>query len=133
MDITPIFIKEEFYSHAENLIVLEIQMNGKIKAIRQYPIGQYFADFYFPDINVVLEIDGVSHGKSESMEHDNVRDKFMNKKGYTVVRVNGKYAKENPSGILNSLRLFPKGKTYLLGSENELKFLQQLSIGIIPK
>ena len=120
--------REKYYSHAENCLALEVQIGGYKNVIRQYPISGYLADFYFPELNVVLEIDGLHHNSHEAREHDNIRDELMNKWEYTVVRVSGSLAMKNPAGVINSLRLFPKGKTYLLRSEEDIKYLQQLSV-----
>lgn len=124
--------REKYYSRAENRVALELQIRGE-KHIRQYPIQGYFADFYFPSLNLVLEIDGYYHSSSEQIKHDNLRDELMNKWGYTVVRVSGKLAMKNPASILDSIRLFPKARTFTLGSGSDVKYLQQLSVGIIPK
>jgi very-short-patch-repair endonuclease len=128
MDVQTIKIEEDFYSRAENYVALELQILG-IECIRQYQIGKYFADFYFPEINVVLEVDGyIYHSSKEAFEHDRIRDKFMNDKGFTVIRVTGTLLKNNTSGVLNILKYFPKGKTFFLNSEQDIALVQKLSL-----
>jgi very-short-patch-repair endonuclease len=50
----------------------------------QYPIGPYTADFLFDEF-LVVEIDGPYHNNNK--EHDEARDKYMQRLGYEVFRV----------------------------------------------
>lgn len=127
MDLQVIKVDRDYYSHAENFIALETQIM-RVNVVRQYSIGSYLADFYFPEINVVLEIDGYFHNNPEAEKHDDIRNKFMNQKGFTVVRVTGKLAKNNPSGIINILRLFPKGRTFFLTSDRDIAVAQECAM-----
>ena len=61
--------------------------NAGIKDFCQnFPIGPYFADFFFPTIGVIVEADGLSHGPSRA-GLDLVRDEFMQKSLIETVRV----------------------------------------------
>ena len=122
------------YSFAENYIATELAIRGW-NFNRQHPIGPYFTDFYFPDTKIVLEIDGKNfHSTPDQIEHDKIRDQYMNNLGYMVIRAYASLAKENPAGVLDALRLFPKKpRTYMLVDEKTLKNLQRLSIGIIQE
>ena len=51
---------------------------------RQKPIGTYIVDFYAPDIPLVIEIDGESHG--EALEYDAKRTEYLNSLGIHVLR-----------------------------------------------
>ena len=53
---------------------------------RQHPIGPYIADFYVPELRLVVEIDGATHTSDEQMEHDKTRDDFMRMQGIRVKR-----------------------------------------------
>jgi very-short-patch-repair endonuclease len=53
---------------------------------RQHPIGPYFADFYCSQAKLVVEVDGSHHGEDEQLAHDEVRDRYMQKLGYRVLR-----------------------------------------------
>jgi very-short-patch-repair endonuclease len=119
--------KYKYESKAESAFALELQISGK-QAERQFSIGKYFADFYFPEYNLVLEIDGKEfHSSPDMVEHDKNRNKFMNDLGYTVVRVTGTLAIKNPSGVFNVLRLFPKGRTFYLTDEKDLATAQKIA------
>jgi len=53
---------------------------------RQHPIGPYVADFYCPAAKLVVEIDGAHHGDDVQLDHDEIRDRYMETRGYRVVR-----------------------------------------------
>lgn len=50
---------------------------------RQHPMGPYIADFACLEIGVVIEVDGGQHDESEE---DLRRDRFMEAKGFKVLR-----------------------------------------------
>lgn len=112
---------ESPHSYAESHIFLEFKMLG-MKVERQKPIGKYFADFFLPEWNLVLEIDGREyHYSREAQQKDRERDSFMNQQGYGVVRVTGSMARLNPSGVLGTLKYLKGAKTYFINSESDLK------------
>ena len=58
----------------------------------QRPIGPYRADIYIEmdGKKIVVECDGVDyHSSYEQREHDHKRDKYMEEKGYMVIRFTG--------------------------------------------
>jgi very-short-patch-repair endonuclease len=64
--------------------MLKAKKLGSHKFVRQLPIGPYFADFAQRQAKLVIEVDGSQHvGNS----YDRVRDEFMRKRGYSVMRV----------------------------------------------
>ena len=131
MNKTATEIDNEFYSkesRAENCLALELQITRK-PCERQYKIGKYFADFYFPEYNLVLEVDGITfHSSLKMIRHDDIRNKYMNNLGYTVIRITGSLAMKNPSGVINILRLFPKGRTFYLKCDEDIALAQQIAI-----
>lgn len=54
-----------------------------VKFRRQHPIGPYTADFYAPDLKLVIELDGARHDSV----HDAARDAYMRDQGIVVVRI----------------------------------------------
>jgi len=52
---------------------------------RQKIIGNYIVDFYCSQRKVIIEIDGVSHGKKR--EYDQCRDQYLQSLGLTVIHV----------------------------------------------
>jgi len=59
------------------------RMHG-IKFRRQHVMGPYVADFYCAAASLVIELDGESH--NEQVKYDEERTKYMQQRGYTVVR-----------------------------------------------
>ena len=66
-----------------------------IKAHRQYNIGNYIVDFYIPQKQLVIEIDGMQHITEEHKEKDQIRDKFLEGQGLKVLRFPNKSICEN--------------------------------------
>ena len=93
--------KEQGYSFVEERVTEDLEKLN-IEYERQYPIGKFSADFYFPKTKTVLEIDGADYhfANNEQFERDRKRDDFMVEKGYTVVRVTGKYVMKNPHSVI---------------------------------
>jgi very-short-patch-repair endonuclease len=52
----------------------------------QKRIGRYYADFYVPSKQLVIECDG-EYWHSQQVAHDAKRDAFMRSQGYTVLRL----------------------------------------------
>ena len=54
---------------------------------RQYVIGNYIADFYCHQANLVVELDGSQHCTPEEMEYDQKRTESLQSQGLTVIRL----------------------------------------------
>ncbi len=53
-------------------------------------ISCYFLDFYFPQLNLDLEIDGKQHNLPERKASDEIRDKALTQNGYQIYRIKWK-------------------------------------------
>lgn len=80
-EAAPEFTREESESRA-----LELIMRAGLPAPRRnFQLGRYYADFYWPELRLVLEIDGFgSHGGRTAFEHDRERDDYLGKLGIDV-------------------------------------------------
>ncbi len=65
---------------------------------RQTPIGNYIADFYCAEKNMVIEIDGWSH--DDKYEYDKARDEYMESLGIHVLRISDIDVKKDMNNIL---------------------------------
>lgn len=75
-------------SYAEKWFIKFLDENGlKGKYRREEKIGYYWADFFFPEKNIVLEVDGASHFTKKAQKHDARRTRFIEKLGYKVYRI----------------------------------------------
>jgi very-short-patch-repair endonuclease len=57
---------------------------GGFKFRRQHPLGPFIADFFCAQVNLVVELDGDSHGDRTS--YDDHRTKRLERDGYQVIR-----------------------------------------------
>jgi very-short-patch-repair endonuclease len=53
---------------------------------RQAPIGPYVVDFFCPAKHLIIELDGGHHNDDENARRDNVRQMWLEREGYRVVR-----------------------------------------------
>jgi very-short-patch-repair endonuclease len=64
---------------------------------RQHPMGGYVLDFFCPEANLVVEVDGGQHAESE---HDAVRTEWLEERGYRVIRFWNNDVLTNTEGVL---------------------------------
>jgi very-short-patch-repair endonuclease len=57
---------------------------GSLKFKRQFPIGNYIADFVCLDHRLIVEIDGAPH--ESNRRYDSRRDAFLTTQGFRVLR-----------------------------------------------
>ena len=65
---------------------------------RQKPIHQYIVDFYSKELDLVIEIDGISH--DSKVEKDVKRQKKIESYGLTVLRFNDRDVKNDLQNVL---------------------------------
>ena len=66
----------------------------------QVPIGAYRADFLWPDLNLVVEIDDrQSHDGYVAFHDDRVRDRAMKAAGLEVLRFTRNEVMRTPAGV----------------------------------
>ena len=61
------------------------QMGYKFR--RQHSIGNYIADFYCPELKLILEVDGESHFVDSKQSYDKIREYFMMELGVHTLRL----------------------------------------------
>jgi very-short-patch-repair endonuclease len=64
---------------------------------RQHPMGPYVVDFFCPDTKLVVEVDGGQHADSAT---DAVRTRWLEARGYRVVRFWNNDVLANTEGVL---------------------------------
>jgi very-short-patch-repair endonuclease len=83
---------EKFFS-----LVIENEFFDKTY-IREYPIGSYSADFCWPHLKKVIEIDGDQHQRFEEyIARDKRKDEYLISQGYKILRVVWKDMYNNPT------------------------------------
>lgn len=73
------------------------RLNG-IGFRRQHAIGNYITDFCAPSIKLIIELDGSQHLEQE--EYDIERTKFLETKGYKVLRFYNNDVMKNVEKVL---------------------------------
>jgi very-short-patch-repair endonuclease len=72
---------------------------------RQKIVGNYIVDFYCPNYQVVVEVDGSSHDNKQ--EYDAQRDEYLNSLGLTVIHIKVQDIKHNLRQTMNWLLVHP--------------------------
>jgi very-short-patch-repair endonuclease len=67
------------------------------KFVRQEPIGPYVADFVCRERKLVVEVDGGQHAENN---RDAIRDDFLRREGYQVIRFWNVDVLRNKEGVL---------------------------------
>jgi len=84
------------------------QLDG-LRFRRQAPIGPYVVDFFCPVAKLVIEVDGGQH--AEQQDYDDQRTRWLEERGYRVVRFWNNDVLANTEGvlaeILRAVRLSP--------------------------
>jgi len=71
---------------------------------RQFPIGNYIADFICREKKIIIEIDGGQHNESKNINYDNKRTEFLYSKGYKVIRFWNNDIDKNLVGVYEKLK-----------------------------
>lgn len=73
-------------SMVESLLWSQLRNRGiGVKFRRQVPVGPYITDFLSLEIRLIVEVDGIQHGKESARVKDRERDQFLKGEGYEVV------------------------------------------------
>ncbi len=54
---------------------------------RQHPVGPYVLDFYCAKARLAIELDGIAHDMGDRPQRDIKRDKWLQSRGVTVMRI----------------------------------------------
>ena len=65
---------------------------------RQKPVDNYIVDFYCSKLNLVIEIDGITH--DDKVKYDKQREDKLKSLGLKIIRIDGHYILKNSTGRL---------------------------------
>jgi adenine-specific DNA-methyltransferase len=71
---------------------------------RQAPIGPYVVDFFCPSARLIVELDGGQH--AAEADYDANRTRWLEQRGYRVLRFWNNDVLANPEGVVESMRNF---------------------------
>ena len=72
----------------------------------QYKVGKYRLDFLVISPlgrRYDIEVDGRHHWSSQQFDRDRVRDKFLEKEGYTIIRIDAQHILLHPEKVRSLL------------------------------
>jgi very-short-patch-repair endonuclease len=75
------------------------------KFVRQEPVGPYIADFLCRERALIIEVDGATHSTEEELAHDARRTRFLESKGYSVLRFFNTEVMNELNGVLETIFL----------------------------
>lgn len=84
---------------AERKLWYDFLRNYKYRVLRQRPIDHYIVDFYCPELNLVIEIDGETHFTEEGKQYDEERTKVLEGYGLRVMRFLNTEVLNNLEGV----------------------------------
>ncbi len=66
---------------------------------QQVPVGRYIVDFFCPEAQLIIEVDGSQH----SAKRDSTRDEWLAKEGYRVLRFWNNDVLKNIDGVVTTI------------------------------
>ena len=79
------------------------QVSG-YKFRRQHSIGNYIVDFCCPKAMLIIELDGNVHGEYAQIIKDDLRDNYLTKLGFTILRFENKHVFQDPEFVINEIK-----------------------------
>ena len=71
---------------------------------RQYSIDNYIVDFCCPSEKLVIELDGAPHGEYHRILKGEIRDKYIESLGFTVIRFENRFVFKEPEYLKSEIR-----------------------------
>lgn len=103
VDLTPLARKlRKEMTPAERLLWSRLRDRrlAGLKFRRQVPVGPYIVDFLCAEARVIVEIDGGQHNLPDARAQDQERTRFLEAKGYKVLRFWNNEVLGNLEGVL---------------------------------
>lgn len=89
-------------TNAEIRIWCELLRDGQANGyrfLRQRPVLHYIADFMCKELNLIIEIDGITHDSKDAFEKDEKRQRDLKEAGFTVLRFSDWEVKNDIGGV----------------------------------
>ena len=71
---------------------------------RQHIIGDYIVDFVSLRCHLIVELDGKYHNRQEQQQEDEIREHFLSRCGYRILRFTNEQVYENPDGVAQAIK-----------------------------
>lgn len=76
---------------------------GGYRFRRQHPISEMVLDFACLERRLAIEIDGEAHSRGDRPTRDVARDRYLNARGFEVLRLPAQYVLENLDDAITSI------------------------------
>ena len=70
---------------------------------RQHPIGSYVLDFFCPEVELAIEVDGDQHARPEQITRDRERSSWLRLHGIEVLRVPAAEVERSAEDVLRGI------------------------------
>ncbi len=84
----------------EKLLWYKLREFALAKFRRQHSIGDFIVDFYCAEAKLVIEVDGDSHFDDDGIRADKVRDTFLLREGFSVLRFTNEQVMRETEAVL---------------------------------
>ena len=74
-----------------------------LKFRRQFPIATFVADFCCYSQRLIVELDGEVHDEPEQAAHDENRDRYLESRGYLILRIPNHRLFQDPESVLEEI------------------------------
>ena len=76
-----------------------------LKFRRQYKIGNFIVDFYCERLGLIIELDGDVHVYKNKQEKDKIREEFLRKRNFNIIRYTNNEIYNNLDSVMEDLCL----------------------------
>ena len=93
-------------TYSEVLLWNELK-NGQLMGYdfdRQRPIGNYIVDFYCKDLQLALEVDGITHLDEKVIRKDEIRQSELNEMGVSFLRFDALLVLNKVEAVVREMR-----------------------------
>lgn len=78
---------------------------------RQKPLGPFIVDFYCKRLNLVIEIDGITHESDEAKLNDAKRQSLLEGMGLKFLRFTDEEVLQNIDGVIRKIEMWVEENT----------------------
>ncbi len=71
---------------------------------RQYGIGTFIVDFYCPEKQLAIELDGLTHDSKQVQEKDALKTAFLRQHNITLLRYTSQQLYKEKEAVLRDIR-----------------------------
>ncbi len=89
--------------------------------------SRYRVDFIFKDARLIVELDGHDyHSTKEQLENDAMRQRYLSRAGYTVIRFTGREINRNPAECVLEVRNIYRERMQLAPAKYRVMYIDYL-------